>query len=382
MPQRHYPPAYLRYLKARLLNLGRPSFWVTAIFLSVIGLVIREYWSNPNMFSYNQNEEVTSLQSDNSPLSAEDRAIAADIDNLPALFQDFEPGNLPLTADIPAETSVANNNDNLLNEVNKQQSSNSSGISTFNSNTQSPGKNPFIAEAESLLQSGAFNIGNQSSNSSSLADLSQSTRTAVTPFMSGIGFNQTDNNQNTNSMSFSQPPLNQSSNQSLPTLNGETANQINSFGQTSSGGVMQTPPNNGLPSQNFSPSTGLNAATGIQPNVAVPNNQPPTSLNNVNGIQGLPSPVQPITAVSPATSGIQTGVQTGMETNTAPLSIQPPSPNNVAPMSPVVADQNGNLMWRSPSQQMESNSLDSRQIPGQNTGRVQNNNFDLSNFEF
>lgn len=378
MPHRHYPPAYLRYLRARLRNLAKPSFWVTAIFLSVIGLVILEYWSKPNMFTYSQDEEVSSLQSDDSSLSAEDRAVVADIDNLPTLFRDLEQGNLPITANIPAQTSMANNNDNLLKEVNKQQASNSAasslGISTFNPTSPSAMKNPFIAEAENLLQSGGFNIGNQSLGISSLAASSQSTGTAATSFLPGIAVNQTDNSQNTDSMSFSQPSLNQSTNGNLPVLNGETANQINSLGQTSSGGVMQIPPNNGLSSQNFSPSTGLNTATGIQPTVAVPNNQPLNSFNNINNIQGLPSPIQPTTPISPVTYGVQT--------NTAPSSMQLPTPNNVTPMSPVVADQNGNLIWRSPSQQMESNSLDSRQIPAQDTGRVQNNNFDFSNFQF
>ncbi|GAX38577.1 hypothetical protein [Nodularia sp. NIES-3585] len=378
MPHRHYPPAYLRYLRARLRNLAKPSFWVTAIFLSVLGLVILEYWSKPNMFTYNQEEEVTSLESDDSSLSAEERAVVADIDNLPTLFRDLEQGNLPITANIPAQTSMGNNNDNSLKEVNKQKASNSlvssPGISTFNNTSSSAMKNPFIAEAENLLQSGAFNIGNQSLGVNSLAASPQSTRTAATSFLPGIAVNQTGNSQNTDSMSFSQPSLNQSTNQNLPVLNGETANQINSLGQTSSGGVMQIPPNNGLPSQNLSPSTGLNIGTGIQPTVAVPNNQPLNSFNNINNIQGLPSPIQPPTPISPVTYGVQT--------NTAPSSMQPPTPNNVTPMTPVVADQNGNLMWRSPSQQMESNSLDSRQIPAQDTGRVQNNNFDFSNFQF
>ncbi|MDP5337720.1 MAG: hypothetical protein NWQ28_03990 [Nodularia sp. (in: cyanobacteria)] len=359
MSNRHYPPAYLRYLKARLLNLAKPSFWVTAIFLSVIGLVIREYWSNPNILTYNQNAEFTAVQSDNSDISTEDRAIVADIDNFPALFEDLQQANLPITVTIPPKLSPANNQENSLKQVNKQQSANSaassSGISTFNITSPDPVKNPFVSEAENLLQSGTFNIGNQVLGISSLTASSQPTATGI----SGIGVNQTDNSQNTDAMRFSQPPLNPSSQQNLSVLNGETANQINSLGQTSAGGVMQTPPK-----------TGLNAATGIPPTVAIPNSQPLNSFNNVNSIQSLPSPVQPTPVISPAMSGIQTGT----ETNAAPYSLEPPNPTNVTPMSPVVADQNGNLIWRSPSQQMQPNSSDSPQTPGQNRGRFQNNN--------
>ncbi len=366
MPNRHYPPAYLRYFKARLLNLAKPSFWVTAIFLSVIGLVIREYWFNPNILTYNQNEEVTAVQSDNSDLSAEDRAIVADIDNLPALFEDLEQGNLPITATIPPVTFQANNQDNSPKEVNKQQSANSaassSELSTLNITSPNPVKNPFVSEAENLLQSGTFNIGNQSLGISSLTASSQPTATGI----SGIGVNQTDNSQNTDSMGFSQSPLNPSSQQNLSVLNGETANQINSLGQTSAGGIMQTPPK-----------TGFNAATGIPPTVAIPNSQPLNSFNNVNSIQSLPSPVQPTPVISPVTSGIQTGI----ETNAAPYSLEPPSPNNARPISPVVADQNGNLIWRSPTEQMQPNSPNSPQTPAQNRGRFQNNN-NLRNLGF
>ncbi|MBE9199213.1 MULTISPECIES: hypothetical protein [unclassified Nodularia (in: cyanobacteria)] len=375
MSHRDYPPAYLRYLKARLWNLGKPSFWVTAIFLSVIGLVIREYWSNPNVFTYKQNPEVSSS------LSPEERAIAADVDNLPALFRDFQRANMPVVGNISRRKSPENNNDNLLQELNKPDSANSdapiSEIGTFNSVSPDPGKNPFVSEAENLLQSGAFNIGNQSLGISSLAGSSQPIETAAKSDLPTIGVNQTKNGQNPDSIGSSQTPLNQSSNQSLSGLNGETANQFNYLGQPAAAGVMQTPLNNGSLRQSFSPN-GLNTATGIPPTVAVPNNLPPNSWDSVDSIQGLPSPIDPVNLTSPVNYGGETGIQSNM----TPNSVQTPAANTMTQMSPVVADQNGNLIWRSPSQQMESNSLNSRQIPGQNTGGVQNNNFDLSNFEF
>ncbi len=377
MSNRRYPPAYLRYLKARLLILLKPSIWGTAIFLSVIGLVIREYWYNPNMFTYQQNEEVTALQPGNSSLSPEERAIAADIDNSPVLFNDLAQGDIPIIASIPPETLLANNQDNLLPEANKQQSTNSAAsvlvINTFNSSA-SPEKNRFVSEAEDLLQSGGFNSNNnQFLGVNYLAASFPTTGTPTISSMSGIGVNQTDNSENSDPMSFSQTPFNPSSNQSASAVNGETANQINFFGQTSSTGVTQ------MPNYNSLPETGLNGTTGIQPSVGLPNNLQPNSFNNINNIQELPRPVQPNTLTSPVTSGIQTGVQTNM----TPNSMQPPMSNNVAPISPVVADRNGNLIWRSPSQQMQSNSSDASQTPAQDTGRVQNNNLrNLRNLGF
>ncbi|MEA5515573.1 hypothetical protein [Nodularia sp. UHCC 0506] len=371
MPNRHYPPAYLRYLKARLLNLTRPSIWGTAIFLSVIGLVIREYWYNPNLFIYNQDEEVTALEGDNSAISAEDKAVAADIDNLPVLFKDLEQGNLPIIVNLPPAKSQPKNNNNLLKEVNKKQSSNSAGLNpaagTFNSTSALPGQNPFISEAKNLLQPGGVNIGNQFLGINSLGTSLQPTGTTATSYLSGVGVNQTDNSQNNDSGSFLPTPLNQSSNQTLPSLNGETVNPINALGQTSSVGVMPIQPNNSLPR------TGLNSPTGIQATVAVPNNLPPNSFNNVNNIQGLPNPVQPTTLTPPVSYGMPTGVQTNMEPYST---IQPPIPNphNFTQISPVVADQNGNLIWRSPSQQMPSNSLNSPPTSGQNTRTIRNNN--------
>jgi hypothetical protein len=363
MPHHDYPPAYLRYFKAGLWNLAKPSFWGAAIVLSVIGLGIGEYWSNRKISTNQPKEEVTSLQSDNSALSPEDKAITANLDNLPGSF-DVKPGNLAIIPNLPPAKSQDNDQDNLLEELKKQLSEDSTAsnpqIETFNSTSPPPGKNPFVLETEKLLQAGTFNVNSQPLGISSLATSSPPTGTPAT---SPTGVN------------FSQTPVNQASNQSLSGFNGEIANPINSLEKTAAGGVMQIPSNNGLPSQGVYPSTGLNAATGVQPTVGVPNNLPPNAVNQVNTIEGLPSPVQPNSVISPLPSGVESGVQTNFAPNS---SIQAPSPDIVAPMSPVVADNNGNLIWRSPAQQMQPNSLDS-QIPGQNRGLQ---DIDLSNFDF
>ncbi|YAF94056.1 MAG: hypothetical protein AB3A66_15680 [Nodularia sp. CChRGM 3473] len=375
MPHRHYPPAYLRYLKARLLNLGKPSFWGTAIFLSVLGLVIQEYWSNPNVFTDQPNQEFTSVQPNNS-LSAEDKAIAADIDNLPALFNDFDQVSLPIPPSNPKEKSQANQSNNLLQEISKQQSANSTAsnaVPGMVNNTPAPQpRNPFVLEAENLLRLGTFDSGNQSLGIRSLPVSSEPTVTAATSAISGIGSNQTENSPNTYSISPLRTPLNQPTNQALSGINGETSTQINSLGQTSVGGVMQTPGTNSSPNQAFSSSTGLNTGTGyIQP--TVPNNLPPNSYNNFNSSPTLPSQVPPTTVTSPV------NVTSGVQTNIAPYAIQPPSPDIVAPTTPVVADRNGNLIWQQPTQQPQSNFSVPGQTPGQDQGRIQ---IDSTNFRF
>ncbi|WP_414541097.1 hypothetical protein [Nostoc sp. CCY0012] len=390
MPRRHYPPAYLRYLRARLWNLGKPSFWVTAIFISVLGLVIREYWLNPDMFTYQPNLEFTSSGADDSSLSAEDKAIAADIDNLPALFNDFSPISLPPIPSTPQDKSQANNSNKLLEGISKQQPANSTSLGIANGTSVSQAKNPFVLEAENLLQLRAFNNTSQSLGIESGSGSSEPTQAAATSSFSDIGLvNQTANNQNIDLISPLQTQPNQP-NSNVFGLNNTASPQINSIGESSNnggvmqipssnispsqnftpsaglnnGGVMQIPPNNISPSPNFAPNTGLNAGTGyLQPNTV--NNLPPNSYNNFNGGSPLTSPTLPTAVTSPITSGVQT--------NMAPPAMQPPSANVVTPMTPVIADRNGNLIWQSPTQQMQSNSSDPRQVPGQDTGRVQNN---------
>ncbi|RCJ37011.1 hypothetical protein A6770_15435 [Nostoc minutum NIES-26] len=307
MPHRHYPPAYLRYLKARLWNLAKPSFWGTAIFLSVVGLVIREYWSNPDVFAPKQNKEVTTVQSNNSSLSAEDKAIAADIDNLPALYSDLQQVTLPVTVSNSKENQ-ANKSKSVLDVINKQQSSkglkSNSGLGTSNDTPVPKEKNPFVLQAENLLQFGTLDSGNQLSSVKSLNASSESTGITQTSSRSGIGLvNQTDKSQNRNSISSLQAPLNQSANQPLSSFNGASLSQPNTFGYDSYGGI-QTPYTNGSLNQTYSPTTGLNTGTGyIQPTVP---NQTLNTYNNLNNSQVLPSQIfSPNTRLDTGTGYIQ-----------------------------------------------------------------------------
>ncbi len=390
MPHRHYPPAYLRYVKARLWNLGKPSFWGTAIFLSVVGLVIREYWSNPDVFTYKQKNQVTSIQPQDSSLTAEDKAIAADIDNLPTLYNDLEDINLPAITSTSQENSQAKKSKSLLQDViSKQQSSNSvksnSGLGTVNNASAPKEQNPFVSQAENLLRLGTLENGSQFSGVKSLNTSSELTGTAETSSRLGIGLvTPTDKNENNNSsISPLQSPPNQSFNQSLSSFNGinstpptKTPSQtfVPTTGLNGGTGYIQptvpSPYNNlnsgqALPSQTFSPTTKLNTGTGyIQPTVPNPT---PNLYNNLNGNQILPNQTQPaseIPSVNPVTS-----------TNIAPYSIQTPNSNVVTPQTPVAPSNSDNFIWKQPTQLPQSNLSVPRQIPGQYTGGVQNNGY-------
>ncbi|MEH2309411.1 hypothetical protein [Nostoc sp.] len=353
MPHRHYPPAYLRYLRARLWNLGRPGFWVTAIFLSVVGLVTWEYWSNPDIFVYKQKNKVTSQTPTDSSLSAENRAIAADIDNLPVLFNDFEQATLSLTPNTPKEKTEAKNSKSLLEDViNKQKSANDAKLNpTLGVNGDTPPvlKNPFVVQTENLLRTGTVD-NNQFLGIKTLTGASEPTEGEQTSSNLGIGFtNQTNKNQNSASVSPLQAILNQSTNQKLSGFNGTTATQTNALGRASEPGTTLMPPMNSLSSQNSLPSTGLTTGTGymstgknLQPNPysnlnngqVVPSNGlntgtgytnlQPNPYNNLNNGQVVPN-------VAPGTPPVTSGIPS----NIAPYSSQIPGQSVVTPTNPM-----------------------------------------------
>lgn len=334
--------AYLRDFKAKLLILAKPSIWGTAIFLSAIGLVIREYWFNPNMFTYNQNQDASALQSDGANLSSEERAIAAELDSLPALLSDVELGNIPAIAPLPPLPSESNNSESVLEAINQQLSSDSAEsnpeMDTLNNSSPSMGRNPFLAEAEKLLKSGTFNVNDQPLGIQPLPTTSQTAGTAATSSAAGNGANETANTPSPDGETLSLIPLSELSNLSIPSVN-DSLKPMNGLEATPVGGVMQVPPGNRLPNQNFAPNPGLNPVNGVQPTVPV--------QNNFDSIPELPTGVE---------SSIP-GAETGMNRNLSPAgSIQPPSADIVNQMSPVVADSNGNLIWRSPAEQMQPNS--------------------------
>ncbi len=306
MPNRHYPPAYLRYLKARLWNLGRPGFWVTAIFLSVVGLVTWEYWSNPDIFVYKQKKQVASQKPVDSSLSEENKAIAADIDNLPVLFNDFDEAALSLTTNTPKENTEGKKSNSLLDDlINKQKSLSDSKLKPVNLDPPPVIKNPFIAQTENLLRTGTVDSNSQFLGIKSFSGASE-TESEQTSSSLGIGLtNQTNKNQNSLSISPLQAALNESTNQKLSGVNG--------LGRISDRGTNPILPLNSLPSQ--IPTTGLNPATGY---TSTGTNLQPNPYSNLNSGQSQVTP--PVNSVAP--------------TNIAPYSSQSPNQSVVAPTSP------------------------------------------------
>jgi hypothetical protein len=372
MPNPHYPPAYLRYLRARLWNLGRPGFWGTAIFLSVVGLGTWEYWSNPDIFVYKQKNQVASQKPSDSSLSAENRAIAADIDNLPVLFNDFEQASLPVTPNNPKENTEAKNSKNFLEDViNKQKSTTDTKLNPglgVNGDTSPSLKNPFVVQTENLLRAGMID-NNQFLGLKTLTTASEPTEKETSSNL-GIGFtNQTNKNQNSVSISPLQGALNQSTNQNFSSFNG-TATQTNALRRASEPGTTLMPPINSLPSQNSLPSAGLTTGTGytstgtnLQQNpysnlnngqllpsnglnnstgyTSTGTNLPQSPYNNLNSGQVVPN-VAPLTL--PGTYAIPS--------NIAPYSSQIPSQGVVTPTNPTGY---GNYGLQQPMQPPQSN---------------------------
>ncbi|MGD1872072.1 MAG: hypothetical protein ACFB02_03375 [Mastigocoleus sp.] len=153
---KNHPPAYLRYFKARLLNFTRPEFWMTAIILLITGLVIKEYWTNPdllNTFKPNQNAVVKN-PSESSVLSDEDKAIAADIDNLPVLFYEYKDKQTS-TVNLKKSNKAAKQNllkSNQQIEEQRNQNNSKSILTRIPNPSFSEIKNPFLSEADNLLQ--------------------------------------------------------------------------------------------------------------------------------------------------------------------------------------------------------------------------------------
>ncbi|MBD0263951.1 MAG: hypothetical protein ICV78_14845, partial [Tolypothrix sp. Co-bin9] len=338
MSPRHYPPAYLRYLRARLWNLGRPAFWGTAIFLSVVGLGIREYWANPDFLtSWQKNNQVATQKPDNLSLSAEDRANLADIDNLPVLINDAQQSNLLVAPSTRKQKSQDKNSKSLLDDlISKQQEAaknaklNPGGI--VDNVPTSKVINPFVAQAESLLQAGTANTASQlfsvkSSDASSL-------QPGIAGSSSNLGIgsaNQINNNQNSAPISALQAAINESTIQKPSTLNNTTYNQTNTIGRSL--------PTNDLPNQGFSTNTRLNtnpnapiSTTGYtQPTVT---NQPQI-YTNFGGTQPGTSYTQPTVTNQPQIYTNFGGTQPGTSYTQPTVTNQPPNYygnlNNVQP---------------------------------------------------
>ncbi|MUG98331.1 hypothetical protein F7734_40915 [Scytonema sp. UIC 10036] len=281
MPQRHYPPAYLRYFKARLWNLARPGFWGTAIFLSVVGLVVKEYWVQPDLTDRQENQ--VDADKSNDTLTPEDKAIAADIDNLPLLVSDSVPANLPKVKN--PNQNPANKNKTLLERLNSQNQSSASNNQSrsedksVNSASTNKIDNPFLTQTETLLK--FSNLQDASQPTSSQSAVGQ------TSLGLGIGLNNgTDVRQNTTQENALQTALNKSTSQNQISQVNTTSTQVNPFNSLTS-------PISGTPVQNVNPNNGLIGGGSNSPYPGLGSTQPPLTNQQQNSIYGTTGYTEP-----------------------------------------------------------------------------------------
>lgn len=365
MPPRNYPPAYLRFLKARLWNLGRPSIWGTALFLFVVGLGVWEYWSHPKTFTSKQDTPAVSNKpvESSSSLSQEEKAVIADIDNLPVLLNDFEQATLSVVPITPNDkTQTSSGSESLEDIINKQNAAASEAKSKLDkelaNNVPAPTvKNPFVVQAENLLQSGTGDAGSLLLDVKSLTVAPEPTTEATTFSNLGMGLtNKTKQNQSPVLVNPLQAALNQSTNQKPSSFNNATTTPINPLGQNASGGSIMMPPSQSLP-----PTTGTSY---IQPTVT---NQPQNPYSNYNGGQTLPIAGTSTTGVSPVTPAASYPAQPATQSitnSTTPLGYANygnpdfQQPNQLPPST------YSNPNFQQPNQLPQSNGSYSRQLGG------------------
>ncbi|NMG21779.1 hypothetical protein [Brasilonema bromeliae] len=345
MSRHHHPPAYLRYLKARLWYLARPSFWGTAIFLSVVGLAIKEYWTHPDFFTQWQKNLVADNKPVNSSVLEEDKAMTPDINNLPPV--PYNIGNNranPAAKNLASKQNIqAKNSKTLLEALNsKSQTSTSDNKLKLNvkegdSTPVIELENPFLAQAQNLLQFKNLPNGSNSLGVNALTPSLYQQNLAQNSFGLGTGLpNQTTSNQNGVSESALQTALNQVKSQQSTNSNRITSTQKNPFEPSS---LLSTENRN---SQTLVPSTGfntntinpLNVGTGstqsgaisgtsyIQPGTTPGTTYPQPSFNNLQP-QNL----------SGGTSYIQPGTGNQLQTSIPGTAYPQPSFNNLQPQN-------------------------------------------------
>jgi hypothetical protein len=107
-------PTSVRYLIARLRHWVQPAVWAPLAVLCAGGLFIWEVSVHPEKFSIDGEEEAASNTPASLPgLSAEDTAIAAEIDSLPVLVNQFNRSN----SELNLFNSSAVKGKGLLNEI-------------------------------------------------------------------------------------------------------------------------------------------------------------------------------------------------------------------------------------------------------------------------
>lgn len=391
MSNRRLSSPYFRYLKARLWNLARPGFWGTAIFLSVIGLTIREFWMRPDMFTSRQSKPAATQADANSTLSAEDRAIVADIDNLSVLQHDSKQvAQPPLDTAEPISQPRTGSQNPLQQAVKNQNTSNDTKLSS-NSSAPTPSVkyvNPFLTQAENLLQFGnPLRNGNDGFVGLNTANSSNQSNQ---PNQLTIGLDQTKNGNSTQ-----RPVAANSLEAALSSLSLNPSPSQTQAGQVVNRNQSIIQPNNLLPSSNNinSLSQGINNSASptqlAQPNTIT---QPQTVNSNLNGAnQNQPfnyGNLNGVNSTQPANYGNLNGINSTQPSNYGSLNgtnqNQPSNYNNLNGANQnQLTNYNGNLNGLNPAQPVNdyrnSNSLNAAQTRIYNNFNnilpLQNSNF-------
>lgn len=282
----HQPPANLRYLKARLRPLLRPQVWGTIIFLLVVSTVAGIYFANLEEFMAEENQGTPTLNSNNnaeddqapeSSISAEDRAIAADIDVSTVLENDLAANSETL------ETAPEKERGNLFDEFMKQRQARNKAA---NSSEGQPNQQPAAVNPD---DNNPFTIKFPTANNAGRNNAATSTN----PFLSNLpnnnpaGFNLPDST-NSNNANALQTALNRANgyNQTNLDANGNEKNALQAAVDR-----LNTPTNNPNNATNTSQATTTNN----------PNN------NNINLIR-QPEQLNPLLGTTPYNPGLNTTV--------------------------------------------------------------------------
>ncbi len=355
MPHRPYPPAYLRYLQARLSIFRQSAFWGISLFLLSIGIISWEYWLKSDHISQQQNSKVIPeqpvIQSD-STMSDEDKSIAADIDNLPVLLNDFQQAALSATLVNSQAIDFPQENNNFLEDaIKKNNENNQSKNINYMANNITPtmDKNPFVTQSENLLQLRRNDRVSQFSGNNTLTKLPE-----ITTSTTNSGNDPTSNNDSSVLMNPLETAIKQSSNYnngvntSIPLTN-SLPNQV-SVPSNSMGYIQPTITNqqsNLYPNINNVPtsqpggvpnqvSRSSNSMGYIQPTIT---NQQSNLYPNINSVPTSQPGGVPVLNVSPVSSTIPNNTYPIQSTNPGKYgnysgdAIQPPTqstPSNLA----------------------------------------------------
>ncbi|MBD2743427.1 hypothetical protein [Coleofasciculus sp. FACHB-1120] len=301
-------PASIRYFKARLRTFTRPAFWGSAIAMVMLVLGVWEYWVNPEWLNSavdeeTENEQVDSAAnpSDDPNLSQESSAIGADIDNLPALMQEFNRGAAKAGK---GKTPDPNEPQGLFEQLTRNPSTASNPESTDQPQAiagipKAPQSlnNPFLTSAQDFFNRGA-NASPQPNTGEFLGLTPPNQQVAIptTTSTPNLGFgvpNLTNPNQNTLPVNLLQQALNQNSATQAANASPSGNPSQQALPNSTSGGQMAPPPASALAN-----TTGYNSPS-VTTSSTTQGSSTPNSYTYLSQPQALPPVAAPAVPVTP-----------------------------------------------------------------------------------